>query len=154
MTTLKQPAQQFFSAPVLSLLQPPGAAFGVTAAGRVVRCQSPVPAPLARPCESRVRVLTWSSAVSSCCGPRAAGELVSGRTPGAPHVLAAEGFGVAAEMPNGAGGGAFWGFLGGRLPPVTGVSPGPESRTTTLHTPSCLVAQPQSHNFGEVVKSV
>ena len=153
MMTLKQPAQQFFSAPVLS---PPAAARGSFRGDcccRVVRCRSPVPAPLAHPSESRVRVLTWSSAVSSCCGPRAAGELVSGRTPGAPYVLAAEGFGVAAEMPNGAGGGAFWGFLGGRLPPVTGVSPGPESRTT-LHTPSCLVAQPQSHNFGEVVKSV
>ena len=105
------------------LLQPPGAAFGVTAVGRVVRCLSPVPAPLACPSESRVRVLTWSSAVSSCRGPRAAGELVSGKPPGAPHVVAAEGFGVAAEMPNGAGGGACWGFLGGRLPPLSLESP-------------------------------
>lgn len=61
-----------------------------------------------------------------------AGELVSGKPPGAPHVVAAEGFGVAAEMLNGAGGGARRGFLGAAPSPVTGASPGPESRRYTL----------------------
>ena len=121
MMTLKQPAQQSLSAPVLS---PPAAARGSFRGDCCGQSGlSPVPAPLACPSESRVRVLTWSSAVSSCRGPRAAGELVSGKPPGAPHVVAAEGFGVAAEMPNGAGGGACWGFLGGRLPPLSLESP-------------------------------